>query len=154
MSKWHRKEDKQRQLTWLKETANLRTKQETLLWKILPVSIATREMITPRQKSTAWKQVSLSLVKDSLTVLNNKRLMESEMFYPLTFQLPKHEQLQQASMKTLMVFSSSCLLSITYFHMSNWNVYCELLCESLQTNVKEDIVELWICFVHFMSYSL
>lgn len=80
--------------------------------------------------------------------------MESEMFYPLTFQLPKHEQLQQASMKTLMVFSSSCLLSITYFHMSNWNVYCELLCESLQTNVKEDIVELWICFVHFMSYSL
>jgi hypothetical protein len=59
-----------------------------------------REMITPRQKSTAWKQqVSLSLVKDSLTVLNNKKLMESEMFYPLTFQLPKHEQLQQASMK-------------------------------------------------------
>jgi hypothetical protein len=95
----------------------------------------------------------LSLVKDSLTVLNNKRLMESEMFYPLTFQLLKHEQLQEASMKILMAFSS-CLLSITYFHMSNWNVYCELLCESLQTNVKEDIVELWVCFVRFMSYSL
>jgi hypothetical protein len=84
MSKWYRKEDKLRQWslhTWLKETANLRRKQETLLWKILPVSIAIREMITPQQKSTAWKQVSLSLVKDSLTVLNNKRLMESEMFY-------------------------------------------------------------------------
>jgi hypothetical protein len=40
-----------------------------------------REMVTPQQKSTAWKQVSLSLVKDSLTVLNIKRLMESEMFY-------------------------------------------------------------------------
>lgn len=108
-----------------------------------------REMITPQQKSTAWKQVSLSLVKDSLTVLNNKRWMESEMFYPLTFQLPKHEHLQQASMKTLMVFSS-CLLSIT----CQTGMCIVSYFVSLQTDVKEDIVELWVCFVHFMSYSL